>query len=38
VRIHSVRRHTIVHVEMACAVLEGGEGHHILTKGTPTRA
>ena len=38
VRIHSVGRHTIVHVLMACAVLEGGEDHHILAEGTPTRA
>ena len=40
VRIPSVQRHTLVGVVMASTVLEGGtgEGHHILTKGTPTRA
>jgi len=33
-----VQRHTIVHVEMACTVLVGGEGDHILAKGTPAGA
>ena len=33
-----MQRHTSVHVEMACTVLVGGEGDHILAKGTPTRA
>ena len=35
--MHIVRRHTIVHFVMTCTVFEGGEGHRILTKGTPTR-
>ena len=36
--MHIVRRHTLVGVVMACTVLVGVEGHHILTKGTPTQA
>ena len=33
-----MQRHTTVHVEMACTVLVGGEGDHILAKGTPAGA
>ena len=33
-----MRRHTVVGLVMPCAVLEGGDGHHTVTKATPRQA